>query len=269
MRPGAADSTGGTTRSSAPSFSEVTLLALHRRLLLTVGIVLIAALFAPSAFACGAGGYTYAGIVGGSTVSGVGAQITPSASGFDVLAGHVAGWVGVGGLGEGPNGTNEWIQAGLSAFPQWLGNDAYYEVAKPHGAPVYHRVTASIPAGTALRVAVLEMYQHPGWWRVWVNGRPASPAIHLPASHARWRPVATAESWDGGASTCNAFLYRFDAVKIAHAPGGRWSNLASSGPIEYANTRIAGRTAGGFYAAGGEVGLRTLADAEPVPPPTG
>lgn len=223
---------------------------------------------APSALACGAGAYTYAGVFGGSTVSGIGARITPETSGFDVLAGHVAGWVGLGGPGQGPNGTDEWIQAGLSSFPQWLGNDIYYEVALPNAVPVYHRVTASIPSGVALRVAVLEMFKRPGWWRVWVNGSPASPPIHLPASHARWRPIATAESWDGGTSLCNDFLYQFEAVSIARTPGGHWSKLLSPGRIENVNTQLAAQTHGGFYAAGGDVGIRTLAEALPAPPPT-
>jgi hypothetical protein len=252
----------GTT-DTAPQ--EVTLLAPPRRLALAAAFLVVGTFFVPSALGCGAGQYTYAGIVGGSTVSGVGARITPSASGFDVVAGHVAGWVGVGGLGQGPNGTNEWIQAGISAFPQWFGNDAYYEIARPHAAPVYHRISTSIPAGVPMRVSVLEIYRRPDWWRVWVNGSPASPAIHLPSSHARWRPVATAESWDGGTSLCNDFLYRFEAVSVAHAAGGRWSRLASASWIENANTRIASRTTSGFYAAGGEVGLRTLASALPTP----
>jgi hypothetical protein len=244
---------------------EVTVQALARRFSFAVA-VLLGAIVAPSAFACGAGSYTYAGIAGGSTVSGIGARITPAATGFDVVAGHVAGWVGVGGPGEGPNGTDEWIQAGLSSFPQWLGNDVYYEIARPNAVPVYHRVRASVPSGIPLRVAVLEMFNRPGSWRVWVNGSPASPPIHLPASHARWRPIATAESWDGGTDVCNAFLYQFDAVSITRTPGGHWSKLGSRGPIANTNTRIAARTDGGFYAAGGDVGLRTLAGALSVPP---
>ena len=35
-------------------------------------------------------------------------------------------------------------------------------------------------------------------------------------------PIATAEAWDGGASVCNRFAYRFDRIEIAHARGGSW-----------------------------------------------
>ncbi len=34
-----------------------------------------------------------------------------------VESGHVAGWVGVGGPGQGPGGANEWIQVGLNSLP--------------------------------------------------------------------------------------------------------------------------------------------------------
>ena len=45
---------------------------------------------------CGTGGYSYAGVSASSPAFGIGATVTPLA-GFNVLNGHVAGWVGVGG----------------------------------------------------------------------------------------------------------------------------------------------------------------------------
>jgi hypothetical protein len=245
--------------------------AVARRFTLLFAAVLAAAAAVPSAYACSAGAYTYAGVAGSAPVSGVGAQITPSLTGFDVISGHVAGWVGVGGPGQGPNGTDEWIQVGLSAFPAYSGNDVYYEVAQPGGLPVYHRVTAGLAGGIALRVAVLEMRSHLNWWRVWVNGSAVSQPIFLAASHHRWQPVATAESWDGGETTCNDFLYRFQSLSIAHAPGGHWTGLHSTTPIENTNySRVLNSAPDTFYAAGGPFGLRTLAGTDaftPVPMP--
>jgi hypothetical protein len=85
---------------------------------------------------------------------GISATVT-SVQDFDVLHGHVAGWVGVGGPGEGPGGANEWLQLGLSGFPGVGGSDIYYEVALPGRYPVYHQVASSVPASKAVKVTVL------------------------------------------------------------------------------------------------------------------
>jgi hypothetical protein len=77
-----------------------------------------------------------------------------------------------------------------------------------------------------------------------VNGSPASEPIHLPASHARWRPVVTAESWDAGATGCNDFAYRFGAIRVALRPGGAGcrsrAHCRSTAPTR---SSFAGRTA--------------------------
>jgi hypothetical protein len=70
------------------------------------------------------------------------------------------------------------------------------------------------------------MAGRPGWWRVWVDGRPATKPVHIHGSSGRWRPVATAESWDGGQSACNGFAYRFEGVAVAHGRGGAWQPFA-------------------------------------------
>jgi hypothetical protein len=219
-----------------------------------------AALFAaPSALACGVGGYSYAGIGATSHAYGIGASVTP-VTGFNVANGHVAGWVGVGGPGEGPGGSDEWIQAGLSGFAGVAGTSIYYEVTRAGGDPAYHQVAASVPFGKPIRVAVLEMHSRPNWWRVWVNGSPASEPVQLPGSHGRWSPIATAESWDGNTGgACNGFLYRFDRISVAHAPGGGWSPLRASAPITSSSTKLRLRTTASFYAAEGDAAFRTLA----------
>jgi hypothetical protein len=231
-----------------------------RLLLLTAAIAAVALGGAARALACGnSGGYSYAGMGAATRAYGVSALIAPLDA-FDVINGHVAGWVGVGGPGEGPNGSNEWIQVGYAGFPSITGSDIYYEVAQPGGFPTYHQVSAGLGIGTMTKVTVLEMYGRPNWWRVWVNHRPVSPPIHLPASHGAWSPIATAESWDGGTGgTCNTFLYRFRHVTVAHAPGGGWHQLTGGYPIRSAATRIQrARGSSGFLAAEGRPAFQLL-----------
>ena len=229
-------------------------------LLVTSAVAAVALGGAATAYACGgSSGYSYAGLAAPSNAFGISAVVTPLDA-FDVLHGHVAGWVGVGGPGEGPGGTDEWLQIGLSGFPSLTGSDIYYEVARPNHFPVYHQVAAGYQFGQAARITVLEMHNRPNWWRVWLNRSPASPPIYLPASHNRWTPIATAESWDGGTGgTCNTFLYRFRRVKIAHAPGGGWHWLTGGSRIDSSVTRVQRpRGAATFLAAEGPSAFQFL-----------
>jgi hypothetical protein len=217
---------------------------------------------ASHALACGThDGYSYAGLASPAKAFGITATVTPVGA-FDVLAGHVAGWVGVGGPGQGPNGSDEWLQVGFSGFPSMSGSDLYYELTLPNGRPTYHQLATDLPMGQTQRFAVLEMHARPNWWRVWLNGSPASPPIYMPGSHDRWAPIATAESWDGGtAGTCNGFLYRFDRVSIAAAPGGGWHPLGGAAyPISSTSTRVRrGGAQASFLAAEGDDAFRVLA----------
>ena len=224
-------------------------------------VAAIGLLGAPPALACGTGGYSYAGVASSSNAFGIGATVTPLA-GFDVRAGHVAAWVGVGGPGKGPNGTDEWLQTGFSGFPGVPGNNLYYELALPGKQPEYHQLARRLPIGRPARIAVLEMQARPNMWRVWLNGSAASGPIYLPGSHGRWAPIATAESWDGGTrGRCNGFLYRFDRISLAQAPGGDWHRLVGGYEIKGPATRLARSTRadGSFLAAEGRPGLFTLA----------
>jgi hypothetical protein len=232
------------------------------RLLLVSTVLAVAALGvgAGRALACGnSNGYSYAGIGAPSPGYGISATITPLDA-FDVLSGHVAGWVGVGGPGEGPDGTNEWLQIGYSGYPSVTGSDVYYEVALPGRAPAYHQVAAALPVGTVAKVGVLEIRSRPNWWRVWLDHKPVSQPIRLPESHDRWSPIATAESWDGGTGgACNTFLYRFRDVSVAHTAGGGWHRLMGGFPIRSAATRIRrSRGAAAFLAAEGQPAFRLL-----------
>ena len=80
---------------------------------------------------CAAQGYTYAGLAQNEGVHGVSATLT-AVSAPHVAGGHVAAWVGVGGRGAGPSGTNAWLQVGLAAYPR-TGSRLYYELMLPGG----------------------------------------------------------------------------------------------------------------------------------------
>ena len=174
--------------------------------------------------ACGSSGYAYAGLAGNGRTYGVTAKVT-ALSAPQVISGHVAGWIGVGGVGAGPNGTNEWIQVGFSGFPGSSTNDLYYEVARPNQAPVYHQIASDLGPGSTKKVTVLEMAHRHSWWRIWVDHQPVGDPVYLPGSHGAWRPVATAEAWGAGSFVCNRFRYQFHGVSVARGAGGGGSPL--------------------------------------------
>jgi hypothetical protein len=179
-----------------------------------------AAVTAPQAgTACGPAGYAYAGVQA-TRGHGIAAVVT-SLGTPAVESGHVAGWVGVGAPGEGPGGSDEWIQVGLNSVPG-TGNRLYYEVMRPGAKARYAEVAASIGNGRRVRIAVLATATDANAWRVWVNGRPVTPPIELAGSRGALTPMAMGESWDGGRPACNRYSYRFERVSVAAAPGGSW-----------------------------------------------
>ena len=209
---------------------------LRRLLPLLVGALVLSVLVGASSTAsagsrvCGAGafgtgGYTYAGHQAGSTGHGVRATIA-SVRVPEVTAGHVAAWVGLGGPGLGVNGTDEWIQVGLATVPN-TQPFLYAEVTRPGREPAFQLLEEAVPFGASRRVAVLEMSGRPNWWRIWVDGDPVTKPIYLRGSSLRWSPIATAESWDGGAGACNRFAFRFERVSVSQALGGSWSTFES------------------------------------------
>src|SRR5262245_19091006 len=119
--------------------------------------------------------YAYAGVEDASRRYGIRAYLTAVHDPV-VEAGHVAAWLGVGGAGLGPHGSDEWLQTGYMAF--FAGpRQIYYEVVLPGQTPVYQVVRPRIRKGQKHLLAVLEMPRKPGRWRVWLDGRPVSPAI--------------------------------------------------------------------------------------------
>ena len=189
-------------------------------------LISLVALAAPALgnAACGTSGYAYAGVGSSVRAFGIATQLRAAAE-PNVLSGHVAGWVGVGGPGAGPNGTNEWIQVGFSAFPGSSFSSLYYEVAQPNQAPRYVELASGLPPGTTTKVAVVEVAGRPGWWRVWVDDQAVGAAVFLPGSHGAWRPMATTETWGGGSRVCNSFRYQFSSVSLATRPDGGWQLL--------------------------------------------
>src|SRR5215475_11593737 len=60
------------------------------------------------------GHYGYAGHEANAVAAGVRATITPLVE-PQLVTGHVAAWVGIGGPRNGPNGSDEWLQAGIAS----------------------------------------------------------------------------------------------------------------------------------------------------------
>ncbi len=202
---------------------------------------------APAQSRACADGYTYAGRLSATRAHGVRATLT-ALSKPEVSAGHVAAWVGVGGVGQGPNGSDAWIQVGLSAFP---GSESrlYYEVTRPGAAPTYFELESKIRTGDRFRVAVLEMSKRPDHWRVWLNGKPVSAPVELRGSSGRWRPIATAESWAGTGAACNRFNYRFEGVRVAAANGGSWRSFVGGHTFLDSGYRLVDRGSTTFVAS--------------------
>lgn len=166
--------------------------------------------------ACPKAGYSYAGIQTLAPARGLSSRVTVSQQ-AQVTSGHVAAWVGVGGAGMGAGGADEWLQIGISSVPGGA-TELYYEVTRP-GAPTQYVSLKPVQAGETHRVGVYESSANA--WVVWLDGAPASAPIVLPGSHDRWEPMATSESYDGGATTCNAYAFQFADIKVL-APSGAW-----------------------------------------------
>ena len=165
-------------------------------------------------------GYTYAGHQSTTAAHGVRATITPTRA-LNVAAGHVAGWVGVGGPGQGANGEDAWLQVGIASVEK-TQPFVYAEIARDGRPPQFILLRENLRVGESHRVAVLEISARPGWWQVWLNGNPVTKPLRIEGSSGRWAPIATAESWDGGRGACNRFAFRFERVSVSYGPGGSW-----------------------------------------------
>ena len=148
--------------------------------------------------------YTYGGVEANQTRSGARARIVLKQT-AKVAWGHAAAWIGVGGRDKGPNGTDQWLQAGYTGFD--TGETfIYYEVTKPNKAPQFHPIGADIKAGESHEIAVLETKKNT--WQVLLDGKAASPEIVLPESNGKFKPQLLGESWTGGTGKCNQYPVR-------------------------------------------------------------
>ena len=218
-------------------------------LLVALPVTAVAVIRAPqtdAGMACGSQ-YSYAGLSHGHVGRAVRATITPLAR-PQVDWGHVAAWIGVGGPGLGPNGTDAWIQVGFSGFYGGVSK-LYYEVARPGHAPRYFEIDADVAIGRPRRLAVGEIRGRRNWWQVWVDGARVGEPVHLPGSHRRWAPIATTESWNAGKGGCNRFAYRFERVAI-DTRLALWKNIAP-GTVFRSPGYALNRRPAGFVASGG------------------
>lgn len=170
-------------------------------------------------------GYSYAGHQSTYRGHGVRASIELTRA-PQIEAGHVAGWVGVGGPGQGANGGDAWIQAGIASMPG-LAPMIYTEIAREGHDPEFILLAEDATVGRSYKIAVLEMSGRKGWWRVWLDGEPATAPVRLRGSSGRWAPIATAESWNGRSAACNAFGFRFERVSVSYGRGGSWRPFVS------------------------------------------
>jgi hypothetical protein len=180
---------------------------------------------APAA-SCTSATFAYAGLFSDRAGTGIEATVTMLADAV-VTQGHVAGWIGVGGLNSGPKGKTEWLQAGVATTQD--GKTAIYaETVQVGVIPVYQALVRDVVPGRPYQLAVRTVLHRPEVWQVWLNGRPVTPAVKLPGSK-HFEPMAMGESWNGGPPrTCNGFSYRFAHLKIA-SKDGVWSPLTQQG----------------------------------------
>lgn len=166
-------------------------------------------------------GYSYNGVQSPSRGFGVSANLTMNAR-STVGAGHVAAWVGVGGAGMGPGGSDEWVQAGVAHDAGGV-DQLYYEFKRPADANATYVTLGRVFPGETHTIVVYERAAQPSTWRVMIDGVKVSDPIALPGSHGLFQPVATAENWDGGvAGSCNQYNFAFSNLAVRADYAGAW-----------------------------------------------
>jgi hypothetical protein len=166
-------------------------------------------------------GYSYNGVQSPTRAYGISASLTLSSRSV-VGAGHVAAWIGVGGAGLGPGGSDEWIQAGIS-HDAGSQDALYYEFKRPGDGQATYVKLQTVQPGESHSIVVYERAAQRSSWRVLVDGVKVSDPITLPGSHGAFQPVATAENWDGGvAGSCNEYGYGFSGLAVRSQYAGSW-----------------------------------------------
>ena len=103
----------------------------------------------------------------------------------------------------------------------------YAEITRENRDPQFILVEEDVSVGDSHSVAVLELAGRPGWWRIWVDGKPVARPVRMAGSSGRWAPIATAESWNAGTPSCNVFGFRFERVSVSYRGGGTWRPFVS------------------------------------------
>jgi hypothetical protein len=197
-------------------------------------------------------GLRYAGTATSKPYSGIRAYIN-STTKAKVSNGHVVGWLGWGAEGEGPNGADEWLQAGYVSFENGLEADnttpeeIYYEVTIPGKLPAYHTVKANLKQGEKHQLSVLEVQNKANNWRVWLDGKAVSPVMKLASSHNKFEPSVTSEDWTASKG-CNHYGYSFQKVGVAKAPGGSWVQAKAGYKWKDKGTELTKKGGGAFTA---------------------
>jgi hypothetical protein len=183
---------------------------------LVVALATACFLAAPAfADSCGNPGYSYAGVVSAKRTAGVRAMIkAPVAP--QVESGDVSGWIGVGRVGV--SGKRGVLRVGLLAQADST-MQLYYEVRR-NGTWVRH-LGPQVQPGEQHFVKVARAWRESKRWRVLIDGNRVGHSMRLGNGWKWLRAAATAESWDGGAASCNRFRYAFGKVKIKNSRGWR------------------------------------------------
>ena len=126
------------------------------------------------------------------------------------------------------------------------------------------RELRNVRVGEAHRFAVREVDGRANWWRVWLDGSPASAPVFLPGSHAKWTADAVGESWAGPTSgTCNAYAYAFHAVAVASPGASTWSPFLPLQRFQDRNYQLVRRSASSFLARSAVTPARAAATTHP------
>ena len=165
-------------------------------------------------------GYSYDGVQSTARGFGVSAVLTMQSRSV-VSAGHVAAWVGVGGAGMGPGGSDAWVQAGIA---QDVGGSdhLYFEFKRPGDAHATSVTLAEVQTGKSHTITIFERFAQRNAWLVRIDGARVSDPIVLPGSHGAFSPVASAENWDGDAAACNHYSFDFSNLAVATQFGSGW-----------------------------------------------
>src|SRR5438309_1833339 len=123
-------------------------------------------------------GYSYDGVQSPSRAFGVSATLTLAARSV-VANGHVAAWIGVGGPGLGPGGSDEWLQVGIAHDAGGI-DVLYYEYKQPGDAEATYVRLFNVYPGESHSLVVYERAAQRDSWRVIVDGTKVSDAINLP-----------------------------------------------------------------------------------------